>query len=350
MPHAYDLTSAPRSISRRTPSRHSLEHWDADDIGRATPAPTIFAARAYDHVGDDYGSYADGDNTSGEASSTFGRYEHADAIVWQELRALLNQLRQANISNVRVLDAGCGPGTWTTRIASYAREIGLGTTVIGVDISTKQLAIARRNARSLAFSASNRRFTIEFQECDLSKPLPWADRHFDLVLCNYTVLNHLAEESLPAAVKELCRVSSGNVIATLRSLGSPPTACIIGMEHVREYHHDNVEGELVVTLDDTSRHKIPFKMYTAQSLRAMFLPYADINELRAIDIFAGRFAADGNWTAALLRGSPERRMVLEQLEQLEEKLCRRPGWIDHGTHVLIVARAANAQHRATPQV
>ena len=250
-----------------------------------------------------------------------------------------------------MLDAGCGPGTWTRRIADYARDIGLGITVIGIDISTTQLEIARNEARAHESATSrNLAATIEFQACDLSQPLPWSDRHFDLVLCNYTVLNHLADEALPAAINELCRVASGDVIATLRAIGSSPTACIIGMEHVRQYRQDNDNGALTVTLDDESMHQVPFKMYTAKALSAMFSPHAYIHELRAIDIFSGRFAADGNWNAPLLRNLSERSLVLEQLAKLEEDLCRQPGWIDHGTHVLIVARPKHARPESNVRV
>jgi hypothetical protein len=29
---------------------------------------------------------------------------------------------------------------------------------------------------------------------------------------------------------------------------------------------------------------------------------------------------------------------VNKLKEIEESLCRLPGWIDHGTHVLIVAQ------------
>jgi hypothetical protein len=29
--------------------------------------------------------------------------------------------------------------------------------------------------------------------------------------------------------------------------------------------------------------------------------------------------------------------VIERLKEMEEPLCRLPGWVDHGTHVLLVA-------------
>ncbi len=349
MAQAYDTASAKRSTGRRTHYVHARIGRNVTAIDGFALAPALRTARSYNHVGHDYGQYADGGAVSGQSTSAHSRYEQGDAIVWQEVRQSLDELRRQNVSDVRVLDAGCGPGTWTRKIAGYAQEIGLGIRIVGVDISTTQLDIAREEQRRARVRSNATTSSVEFQECDLSKPLPWAGGFFNLVLCNYTVLNHVAEDALPATISELCRVSSGNVIATLRAIGSAPTACIIGMEHVREYLYDDDDGELRVTLDDASRHRLIFKMYTAEALGAMFALHAEIRELRAIDIFAGRFADDRKWTSALLQRLPQRRALLDKLEKLEEELCRQPGWIDHGTHVLIVARSKSvAKQNARP--
>ena len=78
--------------------------------------------------------YADGeglDDPSVEAS----RFAHADTIVWQTLRETIDELRAAGVSTLRVLDAGCGPGTWIMRTAAYADRLGLGVEAIGFDIA-----------------------------------------------------------------------------------------------------------------------------------------------------------------------------------------------------------------------
>jgi SAM-dependent methyltransferase len=264
MEHAYDLEPAFRSARRSTASETGTETSQsqcARDDGRTLSLQT---ASAYDHVGDEYARYADGVASSGGTQSWAGRYQHGDAIVWSHVCKALDELRASGKEYIRVLDAGCGPGVWSRRIVDYASRIGCEITLIGVDISAAQIAIAQRDTAT----------ACEFRQCDLSKPLPWPDKAFDLALCNYTVLNHLAEAALPAAIAELCRVSAGKLIATLRAVGSAPTACIIGMEHVREYHHDNIGGELRVTLDDGSRHAIPFKIYSAERLRQIFARHA----------------------------------------------------------------------------
>src|SRR5262249_32789627 len=69
-------------------------------------------------------------------------------------------------------------------------------------------------------------------------------------------------------------------------------------------------------------------------------------DLRAIDLFVSRFAADENWTSSLLDHLPDRPTVVERLKEMEESLCRLPGWIDHGTHVLVVAKSRSGKSRA----
>ncbi|WP_045835105.1 class I SAM-dependent methyltransferase [Hyphomicrobium sp. 99] len=341
MLHIDDIKYTKLRSRRKALGSDTHELVNVPKIRSLNSSPEGQTASAYNYVGNDYTSYADGnvDKLNPEPAAAAHRFAHADTIVWQAVRSALDELRKSGASEVRVLDAGCGPGIWTRRIADYANHIGLAATVVGFDISTTQLEIARKETeRYLASFSKGPKPTLEFQERDLSKALPWAAGSFQLVLCNYTVLNHLTKHAVPAAISELCRVSTGCVIATLRAVGSGASACIIGMEHVREYRHDPARGHLALTLDDGSQHRLPMMMYSAQALEAMFLPHAEVVDLRAMDLFVNRFAADENWTSSLLDRLPDRPSFLEKLKEMEEGLCRLPGWIDHGTHVLIVAK------------
>jgi hypothetical protein len=128
------------------------------------------------------------------------------------------------------------------------------------------------------------------------------------------------------------------VVTTLRALASPPTACIVGTEQVRELREDCGRGQLTLVLKDGSRHVLTFNLYSAETLAALFAPHAAIVDLRAIDLFVSRFASGANWTEVLVNRLAGRQQVIERLKELEESLCRLPGWVDHGTHVLLVAR------------
>jgi hypothetical protein len=210
---------------------------------------------------------------------------------------------------------------------------------VGFDISTGQLDIARERAETLSASiAGGESPKLEFVQHDLVDPLPWSTGHFHIVLCNFAVLNHLSRAALPTAIGELCRVASHRVIATLRALASPPTACIVGTDQVRELHEDCGRGRLALVLKDGTRHVLTFNLYSADTLKGLFARHGAIADLRAIDLFVSRFAPDANWTKALVEGLAGRQQVVQRLRELEEPLCRLPGWVDHGTHVLIVAR------------
>ena len=297
-------------------------------VEQARPRHT---AHAYDHVGHEYGCYANGE------AGTY-RFAHGDMILWEVIRAAIDELRCTGVSCVRVLDAGGGPGTWVRRIAAFANRLGLGIDAVGFDISEKQLEIARSHPESPKEYDPDARWKLEFLYHDLTEPLPWATHQFHLVLCNYVVLNHLPKTALSRAIEQLCRVGAYRVIASVRSVGSPPTGCIIGTEKLREYHQDCSRGELALELGDGSKHLLTFNFYSAETLRALFALHGIVLDLRAIDIFHSRFAPDMNWTGQLVNGLPGRTKMMTKLKEIEDSLCRQPGWIDHGTHVLIVSQ------------
>jgi len=56
------------------------------------------------------------------------------------------------------------------------------------------------------------------------------------------------------------------------------------------------------------------------------------------DLFLSRFVPDPNWSSNLVNSLPNRDDVIRKLQEIEEDLCRQPGWIDHSTHILIIAR------------
>ena len=299
---------------------------------RSTPA--CATAQAYNQVGEAYGAYADGGDADEGCSRS--RFAHADRIVWDSIRKTIYELRERRITGLRILDAGCGPGTWIGRVAAYARRVDLDIDATGFDIAEGQLDIARRRMARAAGASANTR--VRFLTHNLADPLPWSDGEFHIVLCNYIVLNHVARSALPGAIGELCRVANHRVIATLRAIASPVTACIIGTEHVSQYHHDRRSGELRLVLKDGSEHVLTLNLYSAERLKALFNTRAVIVDLRAVDLFLSRFALDENWTAQAASALPGRSQVLSSLRDAEEQLCREPAWLDHGTHVLLVAQ------------
>ena len=74
----------------------------------------------------------------------------------------------------RALDAGCGPGLLTTRLADRVRH------VVGLDIAPSMLTLAKQHR------AEQQRPNITFVLADL-EALPFADRSFDVVIAAASV-------------------------------------------------------------------------------------------------------------------------------------------------------------------
>jgi SAM-dependent methyltransferase len=331
------LTTSTRKEQKQQRERPNMTNVEQDAwrFRRYSQGKANNVSQAYDYVAEQYGHYADGDGMHDFSAGS--DFEHADALVWGAIRTAIEEIASAGRPVLRVLDAGCGPGTWTARAAGYAIRTGISVEVVGCDISREQLDIACRNTAHLEWNGSSAP-VLQFLELDLSQPLPWADGTFDLVLSNFAVLNHLSRRDLPRAVRELCRVARYRVLATLRALGSPPTACIVGLDKVQSYYFDGARQELSLALKDGSRHSLTFNLYSAEAIRELFEANATVVDLRGVNLFVARFVPQANWTKGLVERLPARGDLMQKLKELEEPLCRLPGWVDHGTHVLVVAQ------------
>lgn len=102
----------------------------------------------------------------------------------------------------RVLDAGCGTGLAATLVAP---RVGRDGCVIGVDVSEKQLEIARQKAKNFGFTQ------CEFRTGEINA-LDFPDGEFDLVICSFALQGepaHLFSEFLrvlkPGAGALLCQ-------------------------------------------------------------------------------------------------------------------------------------------------
>lgn len=291
-------------------------------------------AAAYDHTGKRYTLYADG-SCDGAPQR---QYAHADAIVWNAIRREIDNLHCEGVKTIRLLDAGCGPGVWMKRIAEYTSSLGCGLEAVGFDVSSGQLQLAHDLLKRMPVGRAGGTRSVRLLVQDLEAPLPWRDGAFHIALCNFAVLNHLTKQALPTAVQSLCRVASHRVIATLRAVASPPTSCITGADDIVDFRQDCVRGEHRVTLNDGTEHRLTLNLYGAGALAELFAKHSDVLDLRAVDLFFNRFAPNAKWTGSEVDGLPGRDEVVHKLKDLEEQLCRTRGWIDHGTHVLVVVQ------------
>lgn len=103
-------------------------------------------------------------------------------------------------SPVKSLDIGCALGF----VVEALRDLGVDA--YGCDISEYAVAHSPENIRD------------RIQQADLSAGLPYQEKEFPLITI-FECLEHLPPEVIPAALQELCRVSSGYVICTIPSFG-----------------------------------------------------------------------------------------------------------------------------------
>jgi SAM-dependent methyltransferase len=108
----------------------------------------------------------------------------------------------------RVLDVACGTGVLTRLVA---KTIGPKGRVIGLDLNSEMLAVARKIALEPTSAAS-----IEWREGDASA-MPFEDEFFDVVFCAFGLMFF---PDRVAALKEMRRVLRPNGRLTLMVWGS----------------------------------------------------------------------------------------------------------------------------------
>jgi SAM-dependent methyltransferase len=285
----------------------------------------------YDRVGPDYSMYADGDPAHLFAFS--GLHAYADKRVWTVLDAELRTLKASGASAVRILDAGCGPGTWLRRVVAHAHWLGFRKIdARGFDISEVQIAAARKKSRALARLPG---VTLTFEVGDLTQPLPEANASVDLTLCLYSVLSHLPREAIPQIAAEFARVTRGRFVTTVRAVGSTPTIYVDALEKARSFRQDHTCDRCTAELSNGAHLDLPSHLFSAAELRSCFGAHFAIEDLSGLDIFHGRFAPDRRWNPEAVH--PNGALEAE-LARLEEAYAHDDNLIDRANHLLLVGR------------
>lgn len=146
-------------------------------------------------------SVGDSDNreTYSHRDSTAATDVMAERTANEHAAFLLPHLQQG----MRLLDAGCGPGTITLDLA---KGVAPGE-VVGIDQGPEQIEAARQHA------AQQQAKQVRFEVADICA-LPFPDNSFDAVYCN-GVLAHLQHPE--QAVRELYRVLKPGGVAGIRN-------------------------------------------------------------------------------------------------------------------------------------
>ena len=298
-------------------------------------------AAIYNQAGDDYVAYADGDPTQPFAFE--GLHAYSDRYVWAVLEHKLADIRASGATSIRLLDAGCGPGTWLRRLVICARELGFTDIhARGFDIAQAQIQRARLLARNLS-NLPGVNFT--FDVADLTGHLPEPDGSVDITLCLYSVLSHLPVACLTQISAEIARVTAGHFITTVRSIGSTPTGFVGSMEKVRRLKQDHDRNRCEIELCDSRSIAFSLHLFTAHELRSYFEAHFDVEDLRGLDLFHSRFTPDPRWNPACLSVDPG---LSDELVQIEAAYATNPQFIDRATHLLLVGRSRRLRaHQGT---
>ncbi len=287
------------------------------------------AAGAYDAVGAHYLAYADGDH-AGLFDFT-GSYAYADREIWARLDAALIRLRTSGRHAIRILDAGCGPGTWLLRMVVRARDLGF--TAIdarGFDISPEMIALAGERLDL----ANDPHIGVTFEVADLLDALDEEeDASYDLTLCLYGVLNHLSAAERETASAALTRVTDGDLFVTVRTVGSQPSIYVADLTEALAFRQDNERDRLDIDLADGRHLGFSSHLFTSRELLALF-PRCEATELAGLDLFHGRFAPHPSWNPADVTNMA----IRDSLDRLEHLCAHDPMLIDRAAHAFLHAR------------
>ena len=293
---------------------------------------------AYETAGRAYEAYADGGG--GDTLAIDGPHAEADRRTWRQIDAQLVWCRELGQRTLRVLDAGCGPGTWLARVAARATALGFADVeLVGFDLSAGMADAARaRLARGGADRGRGRaRVRATVEAADACEILPRLAPGFDLVLCLYSVLNHLPAPDRPPVAAGLARATKGRLLVSVRAAGSLPTIYIDRIEQARDFRQDDQADRLEVDLKDGTHLTIPSHLFRAAELDRLFAPHFGARCVTGLDLFHARFAADPRWSSRAMEGGAS---FLRRLDALEQECAADPDLIDHATHLLLRADAA----------
>ncbi|MHA1610417.1 MAG: class I SAM-dependent methyltransferase [Promethearchaeota archaeon] len=130
------------------------------------------------------------------------KFVHTE-LLWREIKRVMDGRK-----NLRILDAGAGPGRFSIPLAQE------GHILTHLDISAEMLKIAEERAQSHKIS------NISFYQCSICEPLPFPDNSFDVVLCLDSPLSY-CPHNYSSVIDELLRVSDSSVtLCVVNRLGA----------------------------------------------------------------------------------------------------------------------------------
>jgi len=161
------------------------------------------------------------------------------------------------VENLRILDLGSGNG----KNANYLA--GLGNKVVGIEISTKAIEMAREQANKLGVA-------VDYIEGDIGGEYPFEDSVFDLVI-DIMASNSLDEKGREVYLKEVSRVLKSGGYFFVRGLckdGDKNAKNLLKLSPGKEYDTYINKGMGLVE-----------RVFSEQDFRDLYSQHFDIQEL-----------------------------------------------------------------------
>ena len=226
----------------------------------------------------------------------------------------------------RVLEVGAGAGRFTIDLARRGATVTVG------DISPGQLALNGEKVRAAGCEGSVAAREM-LDVVDLSR---YPTDHFDATVCYGGPISYVFDRA-DEAVGELVRVTKprGHILLSVMSLvGSTAHGLPVIVELVRQQGVDAVQ-RVIATGDlygDVAAGEHHCRMYRWSALR-------DLLSRQPCTIVAASASnylsvANGSTLQEIIGDEP----LWDAFLRWEEELCREPGALDGGTHIIAVAR------------
>lgn len=271
-----------------------------------------------------------------EPASTAAFYDVYGEAEWARLETAYGRLQAVIHGDVlaehvregqHVLDAGCGPGRFTSRAAQ------LGADVVALDSSPGQLDLARRTCSTAGVTA--RATFVEGDIVDLSG-LP--DDAFDVVVCFGGALFYVRERRWAAAAElvRVCRPGGVLLVSVMSRLGS---ACNVVRQGGIADPDEPARVRSILT--DGELSGVPFSRVPGFAHPPMHL----YTGAELVELLAGcqpLTLAGSNVT--LSQGDPRNDALLTdeqvwaEVVATERRCCCEPGFVDVGSHIILAAR------------
>ena len=262
-------------------------------------------------------------------------WDRLDVTAYGSLQAIIHAdfigryIRQGD----RVLDAGCGPGRFTTTVAK------LGAAVTALDLSERQLELAEEKISEAGLLEA----VDAFVSADITDLSLFPDGQFDAVICYGGALSYVCERRQRAASELVRVVRPGGILlvsvmsryGAMANLVRHPTMTVLKDPEGWHVWRVAEDGDLPgfpsthVDMQHPAMH-----MYTSDELRHL-LPGCRVLEMAGSNVttFEGSTTIDevlGDqqaWTTAV---------------ELERELNSRPGLVDSGSHIIMAAQRIEA--------